>query len=144
VSDPTLDAQVREFFTMFEQASNTLDLAALTSCFADVFMAADPSGARPVPLPAFLDFLPRRAELFAAAGVGPMSLANLNCQILDESYILAHTTWSGERVVSTSGPTAVELSSSFVLHRRSDGLRIVFYLNHQDLTPVLTAGPIGA
>ena len=30
------------------------------------------------------------------------------------------------------------LLSTFILHRTTDGLRIVFYLNHKHLTDVLT------
>ena len=39
-----------------------------------------------------------------------------------------------------SGGKPVVLSSSFILHRGDDGLRIVFHLNHQDLAQVLSSG----
>ncbi|HEY5185649.1 MAG TPA: hypothetical protein VIM19_12255 [Actinomycetes bacterium] len=67
-----------------------------------------------------------------------MSLTGLRHQALDESYVLVDTTWTGER--SGSAPSTVALASSLILHRRESGLRIVFYLNHQDMGLVLGDG----
>lgn len=39
---------------------------------------------------------------------------------------------------TVGGQDSVTLLSTFILHRTTDGLRIVFYLNHKDLTDVLT------
>ena len=47
------DREVAEFFAIFEEASESLDTGALTGCFAESFMAADPSGAQPVPRSGF-------------------------------------------------------------------------------------------
>ena len=144
MSDPAVDAEVEEFFARFDHAGRAGDLDVLRTCFADVFMAADPSGAQPVPLPAFLQFLPRRAELFASAGVGPVTLTGLDYQVLDSSYVLARTTWAGHRDGAEPGRHPVVLLSSFLLHRGGEGLRIVFYLNDQDLEQVLSTGRTAA
>jgi len=103
-------------------------------------MAADLSGAQPVPRAAFLSVLPRRKELIAAAGIGRVSLTGLDHHGHDESYVLAHTTWTGEREGVSARHDWVTLLSSFILRRTDDGLRIVIYLNHRDLAEVLAHG----
>jgi hypothetical protein len=50
-------------------------------------------------------------------------------------YLLARTDWRAERAGAW---TSVRLSSTFILRRDADRLRVVFYLNHQDLTRVLS------
>ena len=106
MSEPHPDGQVEAFFATFAAASHQLDTDRLAELFAETFLAADPAGVQPVPRQAFLHALPRRAELFRAAGTG----ASL----------------------------PVRLSSTFILRREEDRLRVVFYLNHQDLTRLLS------
>jgi hypothetical protein len=125
------DAELRAFFDVFSRASGTLDVDALARCFGEVFLAADATGAKPVTRAAFLQALPARAQAFEAAGVGPSTLDSLTYQQLDEHYLLVRTEWTAPR---ETGDT-VRLSSSFLLHCRQDGLRIVLYLNHRGLPP---------
>ncbi|WP_238014410.1 hypothetical protein KZZ52_32310 [Dactylosporangium sp. AC04546] len=123
--------RVTAFFESFRVASDALDTTTLAGCFADAFLAADPGGARPVPRDAFLQALPRRAQMFADAGVGRAELTDLRVQPLDEHYRLVRTEWSAPRL---DGGAAVPLASSFLLHDDGETLRIVLYLNHQGLT----------
>jgi hypothetical protein len=125
-----LDFRIRRFFDAFSAASDTLDLEALADCFADPFLAADASGARPVPLDAFLQALPRRAQMFADAGIGTVSLTSIRHDRLDDHYLLARAEWSAQRA---TGGEPVRLVSSFLLHDEGEQLRIVLYLNHQGL-----------
>jgi hypothetical protein len=69
MSEPHLDGQVEAFFDTFAAASDQLDTDRLAELFAETFLAADPAGVQAVPRQAFLHALPRRAELFAAAGI---------------------------------------------------------------------------
>jgi ketosteroid isomerase-like protein len=138
MADPTLDDQVRGFFDRFTEASDALDVAALGELFDETFLAADPDGVRPVPKALFLQALPRRAELFAAAGIARMTLADLEHQALDDTYVLARTGWRGERT-GDGGTEPVRLASSFLLRRDGERLRVVLYLNHQDLRQVLSS-----
>jgi ketosteroid isomerase-like protein len=130
-----LDGQVEAFFDTFAAASDQLDTDRLAELFADPFLAADPAGAQAVPREAFLHTLPRRAQLVAAAGIARVVLTGLQHHALDDTYILARTDWRGER---TTASAPVRLSSTFILRRDADRLRVVFYLNHQDLTRVLS------
>ena len=125
-----MESRVREFFDVFADASGDLKLDVLGHCFADPFLSADASGARPVPRDAFLAFLPRRARMFADAGVGPAALTELSADRLDPHYLLVRTTWAAPRL---AGGEPVPLESSFLLHDDGDRLRIVLYLNHRGL-----------
>ena len=124
------DSRVPEFFDAFGDASGDLKLDALGSLFADPFLAADATGARPVPLDLFLQALPRRATLFADAGLGRAVLTTLSWDRLDDHYLLARTEWS---CPSLTGGDPKRLASSFLLHDDGDRLRIVLYLNHEGL-----------
>jgi ketosteroid isomerase-like protein len=135
MSEPSLDGQVEAFFDTFAAASDQLDVDRLAELFAETFLAADPAGAQSVPRQAFLAALPRRAELFAAAGVARVVLADLQHQPLDATYVLARTDWRAERIGAS---TPVRLSSTFILRRDADRLQVVFYLNHQDLVRALS------
>jgi len=133
--DPVVETRICDFFDVFAAASQRLDREVLGGCFAEVFMSADPAGTHVVPREAFLDFLPRRAALFAAAGVASPALASISHTVLDDHYVLVDTTWTAERTAPGAGP--VTLSSSFVVHLAADGPQIVFYLNHHDLAQLL-------
>jgi ketosteroid isomerase-like protein len=134
--DPTLDDQVRGFFDRFTAASDGLDVDALGELFDETFLAADPNGAQRVPRALFLQVLPRRAELFAAAGIDRVTMTDLEHEALDDTYVLARTGWRGERA---GNGQAVRLASTFLLRRDGDRLRVVLYLNHQDLRQVLSS-----
>jgi ketosteroid isomerase-like protein len=130
-----LDGQVEAFFDAFAAASDQLDTDRLAELFAETFLAADPAGVQAVPRQAFLQALPRRAGLFAAAGIARVVLTGLQHHALDDTYVLARTDWRGER---TTASAPVRLSSTFILRRDADRLRVVFYLNHQDLAQALS------
>jgi hypothetical protein len=129
--DHTVD-RIRRFFEIFADASGTLDLDVLAGCFADPFLSADADGATPVPRSAFLQALPRRAEMFAQAGLGSAQLTSLTETRLDPHYLLVRTEWHAPR---TAGGDPVRLASSFLLHEHGDDVRIVLYLNHEGLPP---------
>jgi ketosteroid isomerase-like protein len=120
MSDVNLDRQIEAFFGTFAAASDELDVDRLAELFAETFLAADPAGARAVSREAFVHALPRRAELFAAAGITRVVLADLDRRALDEAYVLVRTVWHAE---SIAAPTPIELSSTFILRRDEDGMR---------------------
>jgi hypothetical protein len=121
-------ARVRAFFHTFGSASLQPDR--LGTCFADQFLSADATGARPVTREALLRALPRRAAMFAGAGYGPTVLTALTETRLDEHYVLVRTGWSA---LHEAGGDPLPLASTFLLHDDGDTLRIVLYLNHQGL-----------
>ncbi|GAA0912248.1 hypothetical protein [Virgisporangium aurantiacum] len=98
--------------------------------FADPFLFADATGARRVSRAAFLASLPRRARMFADAGVGSAELTTATQHRLDEQYLLVHTTWSAPS--RTGGDPAV-LASSYLLRHTGEAIEVVAYLNHRSL-----------
>jgi hypothetical protein len=130
--------QIRGFFEVFSRASATLDLDALAGLFAETFLSSDPAGTTVVPRPAFLQALPRRAQAFAEAGVGPAVLTRLTHTELDPHHVLARTTWAAPRIPGDSsgdsgGGGEVRLESSFLLRRDGDLLRVIAYITHEGL-----------
>jgi hypothetical protein len=123
-------APIQQFFATFSAASDSLDLEVLGRCFADPFLSADASGSQPVPRAAFLQALPRRAKIFADAGLGAAVLESVTESRLDEHYVLARTEWTVPRL---AGGDPVRLASSFLLHEVDGEQLIVLYLNHQGL-----------
>ena len=85
MSELHLDGQVEAFFAIFAAASDQLDTDRLAELFAETFLAADPAGVQAVPRQAFLHALPRRAELFAAAGNTRVVLTDLQHHALDDT-----------------------------------------------------------
>ena len=125
-----VDSRVRDFFEVFSAAGDDLNLDVLGDCFADPFLSADATGARAVPREVFLQALPRRARMFADAGIGPAALTSLDADRLDDHYLMVRTAWHAPRL---AGGEPVRLQSSFLLHDDGDRLRIVLYLNHEGL-----------
>jgi hypothetical protein len=130
-----MDSRIRRFFEVFSTASDALDLTALADCFTDPFLSADATGARAVPRAALLQALPRRAQMFADAGVGAARLTSISHDRLDDHYLMARTQWTAPR---TAGAEPLHLASSFLLHDEGEHLRIVLYLNHQGLPQTST------
>jgi hypothetical protein len=97
--------------------------------FAETLLVGDAAGVRPIAREDFLRALPRRAELFARAGVGSPTLDRLEVTVLDERYLVARTEWAAAR----SDGASIQLVSSYLLHRDGDALRVVAYLNHRGL-----------
>ncbi|MFB9238434.1 hypothetical protein ACFFWC_23370 [Plantactinospora siamensis] len=130
---------VREFFAEFERAGNDNDIQAVIQQFAEVFLNADPNGAQPVPRAALAAALPQRKALFDSIGLLRTHLTAITETALDEHYVLVDTQWSTELrdPGALSGP--LDLTSTFVLRREAGTLRIVFYLNHQDIVARIRA-----
>ncbi len=128
-----VSTDVREFFTEFERASNSGDPDAIAAQFADMFLNADPNGTQPVPRSAFIAALPHRQSLFERIGLRGTRLIDLDARPLDDHYVLVTTRWATELEDPDRFDGPLDLASTFILRREPGGLRIVFYLNHQDI-----------
>ncbi|WP_353073055.1 hypothetical protein [Tunturiibacter gelidiferens] len=132
-----IDKEVEDFLKRFQINANVGSAEEIVEQFADVFMSADPSGARAVPSSKLLMAIPLRRKLFEGVGGGATALASVEQTRLDDRYVLLKTEWL-MKLDRGSGPgDGLTLRSTFVLYRSDDGLKIVFYLNHEDLTSLL-------
>lgn len=119
---------VRRFFDLFERSSDSCDVHALVTQFADVFMAASPQGAQCVRAADFALALPKRFELFRNLGCQKTSLAAFSETRLDGRFVMAETRWRME----FRGSKGALADSMFIIDTATDPYRIVFYLAHQN------------
>jgi hypothetical protein len=133
---PAVSPEVEAFFAEFERAGNVLDLTSIETQYAPFFLSADPNGTQPVPREALLAALPKRREMFASVGGTVAHLTGIRETPLDASYVLVDTDWAMS--VGTDGEP-IHLSSTFILRKEGHELRIVFYLNHQDVTALIAS-----
>ena len=132
-----LSEEVRVFLEKYEANSNVGSPEEIVMQFADVFMAADPGGARAVPSSVLLMAIPQRRKLFESVGSSVSTLASVEQTRLDDRYVLLKTEWLVKFDRGSGRSEDLTLRSTFVLYRSDDGIRIVLYLHHQDLMSVL-------
>jgi len=118
---------IQQFFREFEHNSHLADIAASVSQFADVFMAAGPTGAIAVRAGDFAQALPKRKQLFDRLGCRSTALENMRQTRLDERYTLVETEWRMDFALAGRQCEQVRVGSTM----------IVFYLSHQDIMAIL-------
>ncbi len=129
-----ISRDVEELFKEYEGYANGDDVGEEASRqFAEIFMAADSEGGRMVPAAALSKAVAMKRKMLEGAGRHRTRLVSLEERPLGDWYVLVETDWMMEFETGEE----VGLRSTFILFRSSDGLRIVFYLAHQDLVGVL-------
>jgi len=131
------DEEVGIFLNQFEVNSNVGDAEESVKQFADVFVAADPDGARAVPSSVLMMAIPQRKKLFESVGRSVTTLASVEQTALDDRYVLLRTEWLVKFDLAIGRCEELTLRSTFLVHRTADGLKIILYLSHQDLMSVL-------
>lgn len=107
------------------------DSSAGAELFAESFLSLDPRRATVVSRAQLLAALPRRREMFAAAGIRRTRLQHLDARPLDERHQLARTTWAAELDDPDAEPLL--LRSTFLLRLADGTWNVVVYLNHDDI-----------
>lgn len=125
-----INPDIRRFFEEYERHTNLDDSSGAASQFAEVFMAADAAGARVLSTEALAAGIAKRKNLFEALGSRSTTLASLKARELSDRYLLAEADWRVRFDREEIGE--IILRSSFVVHRSESGLKIVFYLMHQN------------
>ena len=128
---------MERFFRTFESNTMSHDTDAAVSQFADVFMAASPSGAQAVRAGDFALALPKKKQLFDKLGCRSTQLVWLREQRLDVRYSLASTHWKMTFDQPEGQPQQVVVESVYIVDTSGDAPKIVFYLANQDLMQVL-------
>lgn len=130
-------ADVEAFLRSFEyDEGDSAAAERAASRFADTFLSADPLAVRALTRQQIAGALPRRREMFDAAGVGSLTLDAAREIRLDSQHVLVRTSWTAP----TREGGSVTLESTYVLRRTPDGLQVLLYLNHQDMTELLNGG----
>ncbi len=135
---PHAVTDIELFFKTYEQRINSGDIPALVAQFSDAFLAAGAQGAQPVRAVDFAVALPKRKQLFDSLGCRSTSLVSFEPVALDGRYTLVRTRW--QMVFDRAQGAAEEevlADSTFIVDDSDSGLKIVFYLAHQDIMAML-------
>ena len=132
------DGSMMAFFRRFEQSSAAGDVDALVSLYAPSFLMAAPSGAQVVKAGDLAQAIPRRKQMFAAAGCTATTLQSVVDTPLDSRYSLVRTEWQWTFDRPGVTPTKITLPSTFIVDRAAGGPKIVCYINHADIQAILS------
>jgi len=116
-----------DFLDEFEQASASGDAQRTAALFADSFLSASADGVRVLTPADLVKAIPMRRGMLAKVGLGPATLVKHDAHDLDAHYVLLSGTWSWKVPQADAEPVTIELTSTFVLHRAPQGLRVVLY-----------------
>jgi hypothetical protein len=133
MTDELATEGLRSFFQAFEASSAAADVERLVRMFAPALLVAGPTGSQIVKAADLMLAIPKRKQLFDAAGRRSTKLVGLREEALDACYTLARTEWQWQFAPDGSAPTDLTLASTFIVERRDGEPRIVVYLMHADV-----------
>src|SRR5256884_255259 len=119
-----MDQDIVAFFRRFEESSAAGDVDALVALYAPSFLMAGPSGTQVVKASDLAQAIPRRKQMFAAAGCTATTLQSVVDTPLDSRYSLVRTEWQWTFARAGAAPTEITLPSTFIVERAADGPRI--------------------
>ena len=122
------------FLNQYERAISNSDVTAIAAHYADVFMFGGPQRTQCVRKEDFLKLVPKRKEWFASIGLVDSRANLVNEAALDSKFSLVKTAWRMTFEKSVGVRQDVETSATYILEWKGDTPRIVFQIDHQDLT----------
>ena len=125
---------VRRVFDHYEKAVNATDTEIFSSLYADTFMFGGPHGVQSVKKEDFLKVIPKRKGFFVSVGLRTTKLETLEETRLDDKYILVRAIWKMRFEKDPGKPIDDANSATYILSLENNALRIVFQIDHQDLT----------
>jgi len=131
------DRSIEALFRRFETLSAGADAEALAALYAPSFMMAGPGGPQIVRGGDLALAIPKRKQLFDAAGCRSTTLRSVDHTRLDDRYSLVRTEWQWTFVRADGSSTEIALPSSFIVDRAADGGKIVCYINHADIVAIM-------
>jgi len=137
MSDEFATEGLRSFFAAFERESAAPDVDGLARLYAPAILVAGPNGSQIVSRDDLLRAIPKRKQMFEAAGHRSTKLASLQETRLDDRYTLARTEWQWQFAPSGDAPTELTLPSTFIVDRSGSEPRIVLYMMHHDIARLL-------
>jgi len=125
--------RVKAFFDQYEANLGGSDLAAIAAQYGESFVFAGPQGTQAVRRDDFVKVLPRRQEFFKSIGLRSSRVLALESAGFDGRCVLVKAQWRLQ-FESTAPVSDLDLFATYLLQQQPDGLRIVFQLDHDDLT----------
>lgn len=128
---------VASFFQKFAASSNSKDTPSEISHFADVFVAAGPSGSAVVKVEDFAKGLPKRRQLLEASGHVHTSLKSFDVTASTDRHVVVNNTWEMDFATQTHGQVTIPVSATFTIDMAADTPKLLVYLAHQDILQIL-------
>jgi ketosteroid isomerase-like protein len=128
---------LRPFFQAFEAAAAAVDVDALARLYAPAILVAGPGGSQVVKSADLLLAIPKRRQMFEAAGWRGTTLAGLREERLDDRYTLARTEWRFQFAARDGASSELTLPATYIVDRSDGEPRIVVYVMHHDIARVL-------
>jgi len=131
---PQASERVKAFFDTYESNIRGSDPATMAAQYAESFVFAGPQGAQAVKRDDFVKVLPKRQGFFKSIGLRSSIVIALEEAGFDNRCVLVKAQWRIEFYSAAAAEAALDVSSTYLLQQQPDGLRIVFQLDHDDLT----------
>ena len=126
--------RVKAFFDQYESNISAPDPAAIAAQYGESFVFAGPQGTQVVRKDDFVKVLPKRQGFFKSIGLRTSRVVGLEEASFDDRCVLVKAEWRMQ-FESAEGPVSdLGLFATYLLQQRPDGLRIVFQLDHDDMT----------
>jgi hypothetical protein len=130
---------VNEFFSRYDRANSSSDVASIGDMYADTFMFAGPNGVQTVKRDDFLKFIPKMKAHLLSIGLLETQLHGIQENPISSSYLLAKVNWK-MRIRSPRNDVWVDAFATYILAISQRGeLSIVFQIDHQDLAALVVA-----
>jgi|SRR5262252_7773697 len=137
MSDTFATEGLRSFFHAFETATTAVDIDALARLYAPAILVAGPGGSQVVTSADLLRAIPKRRQMFEAAGWRGTALAALREEQLDDRYTLARTEWRFQFAAPDGASTQLTMPATYIVDRSDGEPRIVACVMHHDIARVL-------
>ena len=118
---------IQEFFAAFERFTASGDGSGNEQFFASPFMSASADGVRMLTPEQLAAVAPRMRAMLDKHGRRAVALVGVQEQQLDAHYVLATTDWQWHFEPEGGDAFDLRLTSTHILHKSAQGLRIVFY-----------------
>ena len=126
--------RVKAFFDQYELNIGEWDPAAMASQYGETFVFAGPQGTQAVKRDDFVKVLPKRHGFFKSVGLQSSTVVSLQEASVDDRCVLVKAHWRMKFDATGAHASDVDVSTTYLLQQQPDGLRIVFQLDHDDLT----------
>ena len=126
--------RVKAFFDQYESNIGGSDPAAIATQYGESFVFAGPQGAQALKRDDFVKVLPKRQGFFKSVGLRSSRVVALEEASFDDRCVLVKAQWRMQFGSAPAPVSELDLCATYLLQQQPDGLRIVFQLDHDDLT----------
>jgi hypothetical protein len=128
---PSIDAELREFFERYANASRARDPEPLASMYAPAFLVAGPRGSATFTNDArFREWLSGVAAAQQARGMRSLAVADLEVRALSPIHLLAEVTWDARFEQTSDRPITFRIA--YLVERGAEGMRVLAYVSELD------------